>query len=517
MTRTSSLRLRAGPTTDPNETSAVNFDIIGLSYYTVTMIRASKLQKSYNNLLFSDLSFVVGNREKIGLVGINGTGKSTLLKIILKQEEPDGGRVEISNDEVIGYLPQLLDLPLENTIDEFLKSYLNDFHSERWKIEKLADEFGLDIDSGKTISELSEGNKMKLYMTKTLYQEPTTLLLDEPTNHLDIEGILWFEDFIRKYRGACLMISHDRQLLNNTIQKVFEIDEFRLKVYEGNYEDYIKRKSQDIEKRSQAFHRQGQKEMQMEKLIEKARKIRDGKARGKAVRSAKKRLEREVTNVRVSRYKTSRIDDIDLKGTVHIKKTIMKMEGLSFGYKGGEEIIQNTDFQMFGKERVLLQGPNGVGKSTLVKLIIGELHPTSGEIRLGDNLTWEYFSQGQEHLPDEMTLQEYVVRQTDINYHSSFGFLERFLFTKQQYNTRLGNLSPGQRARLSFAIFSKRERQLMILDEPANHLDIQTKEVIEDSLRQYNGSIFLISHDRYFSTRLGITKHLTIQDKKLIH
>ncbi len=233
------------------------------------MIKAEKISMEYVRPLFKEISFILGNGEKVGLVGLNGCGKSTLLKIISGEEMPLEGEIHLVNEK-LGYLPQQFKLNI-NGIDylgEFLESLVDDPYSDIWRVNKILGqlEFG-EIDEFKHISTLSPGQQMKLYLTKLLLEEPTILLLDEPTNHLDIVGITEFEKFVNRFPGICIIISHDRRFLNNTIDRVFEIDEYKLNIYQGNYEDYLDQKQADIEEREKQFKLQEQKKKEVRKPI----------------------------------------------------------------------------------------------------------------------------------------------------------------------------------------------------------------------------------------------------------
>lgn len=203
-------------------------------------------------------------------------------------------------------------------------------------------------------------------------------------------------------------------------------------------------------------------------------------------------------------------------GNVHNRKTIINVKDMFFSYGDEKEVFRLADYDMYGSERVWFYGPNGIGKSTLVKLLVGDLLPNKGKAEIGQNLIWEYFSQDQSHFPLDKTIEEYVLSNLSMLLGELYGFLESFLFTKNMLNMKLADLSPGQRARLNFAIFSRRKSQLLILDEPTNYLDIQTKDIIEKSLQEYEGAIFLISHDRYFAKSVSPDKKITIVDKQIV-
>ncbi|MEO6728405.1 MAG: ABC-F family ATP-binding cassette domain-containing protein [Candidatus Dojkabacteria bacterium] len=478
------------------------------------MIRANNLTITYAKPLFQELSFTLGNKEKVGLVGLNGSGKTTLLKIMMGIEVPDQGKFEVQNEK-LSYLPQEYTFKKNMMVGEFLEQLVDDHINEMYKVNKILARLKFEPDIFQEILTLSEGQKMKLYLAKLLMEEPTILLLDEPTNHLDIDGINWLEEFIKGFEGICIMISHDREFLNNTIDTVFEIDECKLYPYKGNYDDFLVQKVEQLEKRRDMYVLQEKKRKQLETLLENVSKIGDGKKRSKAMSSARHRMDREVTRVEISEYEEQRMKDIKLKGFVHNNKFVLKIRDLNFSY-GDKKIFDNANFDMFGKERVWFHGANGIGKTTFVKLLLGMLKPESGEVRIGNGLKYTYFSQDQSHLNMEDTVESFFMTNTGVSFDSSFGILEKFLFPKDLRKSKIKNLSPGQRARLSFAVFSMKEYDFMILDEPTNHLDIRSKEVIEDGLRDFQGAILLISHDRYFVNSVGYTNKVTIKEKKLV-
>ncbi|MBP9759379.1 ABC-F family ATP-binding cassette domain-containing protein, partial [Candidatus Dojkabacteria bacterium] len=245
------------------------------------MIQVKNLTIEYAYLLFKDVSFLLGNKEKVGLIGLNGIGKSTLLRILMGEEKPDKGEVAIGNER-IEYLPQMLDFEEYELVGEFLESLVSDIHSEMWKVHKILSDLGIDIKKGdidefQNIKDLSEGQKMKIYLTKLFINDPTVLLLDEPTNHLDIPGILWFEEVINKFNGICIIISHDREFLNKTVNKIFEIDEQKINVFEGNYDDYLNGKEKFIERRMVEFKAHEQRRIKLESRIELIHKFSSGK------------------------------------------------------------------------------------------------------------------------------------------------------------------------------------------------------------------------------------------------
>lgn len=480
------------------------------------MLQVTKLTIEYRKLLFKDLSFILGNKEKVGLVGLNGSGKTTLFKILAGLETPDSGSIELVNEK-IAYLPQEYSFPEGMMVGEFLESLVDNPYKEMYKVNKILNRLGLtDLDIYQDVSSLSYGQKMKVYLTKLLYQQPTILLLDEPTNHLDIYGILWLEEFIQKFEGICIIVSHDREFLNSVVNKIFEIDEQKLSIFDGNYDDYIDEKIYRIEQRRMEFNRQEKKRTKFENMIEIIKKHNPGVEQARALKAARTRFKREVLDTEIDKYKEQRIKNLVLKGKTHRSKLILDIQDLTFGYKNGETLLEHANLSIYGQEKIWFYGPNGIGKSTLIKLITKELTPDSGKISIGENVKWTYFSQDQSHLNMDKTLEEYFLENTDVSYNQSFGILEKFLFDKEMRKVKLGKLSPGQRARISFAVFAQHEYDLIILDEPTNHLDIKSKEVIEQALKNFQGAILLISHDRYFVRSLDMDQVLTIKDKELI-
>ncbi|MEA3356903.1 MAG: ABC-F family ATP-binding cassette domain-containing protein [Patescibacteria group bacterium] len=488
------------------------------------MIRLQNVKKEYSSVLFESVSFLLGNNEKVGLVGLNGCGKTTLFRIIAGLGVPDSGMVEIV-DEVIAYLPQEIDLPEQLLVGEFLEGLVDDPQSEFYKVEKLLAKLELsNIDQYQVIKTVSPGQKMKLYLSKLILNSKSAvranspvLLLDEPTNHLDLPGILWLEKFVAEYDGIIIMISHDREFLNNTVDTIFEIDEKELIVFEGNYDDYLVGKKLWLENRNKQVVQQERKRQKLEKLLENVRKLGDGKARGKAVEAAKKRMEREVLRNEICEYKEMSITGLGIGGSVHKGKKMLEVKGLGFSYNKGKYILKDAELILRGKEKCWLLGANGIGKSTFVKLLIGELCPNKGFIKWGESVKYAYFSQDQSHLNMETTVADFIMEQSGVSYEKSFSVLKKYLFGKNMRDHKLKYLSPGQRARLSFAAFSYHDYDFLILDEPTNHLDIKTKEVIEDALKDYEGGLLLISHDRSFVKNVEVDKVVTIEKSRIVN
>jgi ATPase subunit of ABC transporter with duplicated ATPase domains len=477
------------------------------------VITAKNLTKTYGDReILASTNFKIGNGRKIGLVGRNGCGKTTLFKILNGIEDITSGAIEMQ-DETIGYIPQEFNFA-DQLAGEFLEQKL-DSKWDFYKIDALASKLRFkNFDQYQQINTMSEGQKMKVKLIEALLSDPTTLFIDEPTNHLDIDGIMWFEEYIKHLDKTVIMISHDRSFLNHTVDEIWEIDKQQIYRFVGDYDNYKEEKLKLIDKWNQEYVLFLKKKAQLETLLENVRKIKDGKKRGKAVESVKKRIKREIDGNKKEQYETKKIKDIDFASDVHLSKLMIRFENISKSY-GNKEIFKNLNFELRGKEKVWLYGPNGAGKSTIVKIIMGLEKPTSGDLRIGNNITVGYFSQVQANLTSENTLLEEFIEKTGIYFGKAFNYLNKFLFDRTSVQKKIWQLSPGERARFAFAIFAYKDYDLLILDEPDNHLDIETKEVIEKSLSEFKGTLLLVSHDRYFVEMVGVDKVLNLSDGEI--
>lgn len=468
------------------------------------MISGRKIVKTYiGEPTLDNLEFTMGDNKKIGIVGRNGCGKTTLMKLIAGEEDLTSGTITIE-DEIIGYIPQEFTFP-DQLAGEYVESLLDE-EWEMYRAEILIKQLKFDnYDPYQEIKTMSEGQKMKLKLIETLLLEPTILLIDEPTNHLDIEGILWFEKYIKHIPKTVVMISHDRQFLNNTVDEIWEIENKKLIRFPGDYDNYREEKLKLIGQWDQEYIDFLKKKSQLEKLITNMHKISDGKKRGRAISSAKKRMEREVTSVAKEKYTVKKMAKVQFESKVSQHKLMIRFDEVSKSY-GKKKVFENLSFEVRGGEKVWLFGPNGAGKSTMVKLIMGEEEITSGGITLGVNIKVGYFAQNQKNLDSNKDLLTNFLNETGCDYDKGFGFLRKYMFDKDDLKRPIKFLSPGQRARYAFAIFAFKDYDLLILDEPTNHLDIDTTEIIEESLRNFKGTLFLVSHDRFFVERVGMTK-----------
>ncbi len=474
------------------------------------MISGKNLTKKFDDrTLFSNVDFKLSGKKKIGLVGRNGCGKSTLFKMIMGEEDITSGSIS-KVGEKIGYIPQEFDFP-----DEMVGIYLEEVLDNSWeyyKIEKLAKQLQFThFDPYQNLNTLSEGQKMKVKLMELMLQDPTTLLIDEPTNHLDIEGIEWFEKYVKTLQIPVLMISHDRQFLNNVVDEIWEIEREGLIRYVGNYDNYKEEKLKLIDKWNEEFKAQERKRAQLERLLENVRKIGDGHKRSRAISAAKTRIAR-LDRDKKEKYEKKVMKNVKMYTEVHSSKLMLRLTDLT-KYYGKIKVFEDLNLEIRGGEKVWLFGPNGAGKSTLVKIVMGLETPTAGEVKVGENIKIGYFSQIQERIKSRKNIKDEFIDRTNCFYGAVGNYLSKFLFSEKDITEKLvSQLSPGERARFEFAIFSFKDYDLLILDEPDNHLDIETKEVLEQSLRDYKGTILLVSHDRYFVGNSGITSVLNLKD-----
>ncbi len=472
------------------------------------MIRGSGITKTFiGTPVLNNIDFKLGGSKKIALVGRNGAGKSTLIKIIAGVMEPDSGSLEIQG-ETIGYIPQEFDFP-----DVMLGEYLEGFLEHPWefyRVEALADKLSFtNFDPYTDLGVLSEGQKMKVKLIEILLTNPTLLLIDEPTNHLDIDGILWFERYIQSLHQSVLMISHDRAFLNNTVHEVWELDQGKLYTFTGNYDDYKEAKLRLINKQAEEYKKFLKRKAKLERLLVEAHRRRISRKGG--VKQVKSRIKREIEANKADAYVVQHLGRLNLGSGVTHSKLMVRFENVSKFY-GDLKVFENLSFDIRGGEKVWLWGPNGAGKSTLVKLIVGEEFPTEGSITLGTSISIGYFAQKYVRVPPDARLLDYFMEETGYAYGASLSYLRKYLFEGDTLMQRFKDLSPGQRARFSFAVFAYRDYDMLILDEPSNNLDIETKDVMAEALHSYSGTLLLVSHDRFFVESVGITRMLNLRE-----
>jgi ATPase subunit of ABC transporter with duplicated ATPase domains len=495
------------------------------------MIKIDNISKQFGDkMVLNNISFVLGNNEIVGLVGNNGTGKTTIVNIILQELEPENGKVTIQN-EIIGYLPQKLQFPINISGERFLLHKMGE--EEKYNIKKIIKMVGLSYsDLNTEANSLSGGQKTRLWLASLLTNpKPTALLLDEPTNNLDIEGIKWLEEFLTKFRGIVLLISHDRALLDNLAEKIIELENGKIKIYGGNYSFYHQQKEAEKEAYERMYFIQQKKIIQIKKNIKYIQeKTRIGEQqfssrmpyqRRKIRKSAEQASSRKIklekflkSEKRLKQPEKPITYSINLSGKTHSDKTLLSVKNLSKSFNH-KKILNAVSFNVYGNEKVWLAGLNGCGKTTLLKIVSRELTEDSGTIQYGNDVSVGYFSQEQQDDNPKNTILD-ELRNIGIHSTEAYKLAMTYYFKREELTKQIKELSLGQKTKLAFAKLTTGNYQLLILDEPTNHLEIKTREILEQALFNYQGGILVSSHDRYFLENIGINKIITLKNGKLI-
>ena len=502
------------------------------------ILSCQNISKSFGtDEILKNVSFHIEANEKAAIVGINGAGKSTLLKIIMQKETPDTGEVILAKDATIGYLAQYQDVSGHRTIyEEVLDAKKNIIEMEErlrgmeaqmnaltgQELEALLDgyhrlshEFELlggytyrsevtgilkglgfvESEFDRQMSELSGGQKTRVSLGKLLVTKPDVLLLDEPTNHLDMESIRWREGFLMNYKGAVVIVSHDRYFLDRVVTKVVEIFQHQGYVYQGNYTEFAKKKAKIREDLLKQYYNQQREIKHQEEVITKLKSFN----REKSIKRAESR-EKMLDKIERLEKPTDENTDIHivLEPDVTSGNDVLTVEHLRKAF-GTHTLFTDLSFEIKRGERVALTGNNGTGKTTILK-IINELIPADGgTIVLGSNVHIGYYDQEHQLLHMEKTIFEEIADDyPQLNHTKIRNVLAAFLFTNDDVFKRIADLSGGERGRVSLAKLMLSDANFLILDEPTNHLDITSKEILESALNQYTGTVFFVSHDRYF-------------------
>lgn len=471
----------------------------------MNIINVENITKSYTGRkLFSKASFYVQEKEKIGIIGINGTGKSTLLKIIAGCEEPEEGTVTTANHIVINYLSQNPDYDdnssvINNVLNQIISSDLDEQH--RWSLESdakaLLNKLGI-IDINQKMGELSGGQRKRIALVATVLKPCDVLILDEPTNHLDYDMVEWLEDYLKKWRGAIIMVTHDRYFLDSVCNRIVEIDKGSIYSYDTNYTGFLERKAarEDSEWAS---------ERKRQSIL---RKEIEWMQRGARARSTKQKahIQRyEALRDRKGPAQDSRLELSSISS--RLGRTTIELKNISKAYDS-IECVRDFSYIFLKNDRIGFVGKNGCGKTTLMKMIVGEIHPDAGEIEVGQTVKIGYYSQEIEFESDEQRVIDYVkdtaeyVRTAD-GLVSASAMLERFLFTAEQQYSPIGKLSGGEKRRLNLLKVLMEAPNVLVMDEPSNDLDTQTMTILEDYLDTYEGIVITVSHDRYFLDRIA--------------
>lgn len=505
------------------------------------LLSCSNISKSFIEVpVLKDISFHIEDYDKAAIVGINGAGKTTLLRIIMKELEPDTGLVTVAKDKSVGYLAQNQNVDSENTIYTELLSVMSDLirmeetiraleermnHVSGPELEELMERYttlthqfeakngytykselngvlkGLgfaESDYDKSISTLSGGQKTRVALGKLLLMKPDLIILDEPTNHLDMASIKWLETYLLNYKGAVLIVSHDRYFLDRIAGKIIEIDNTKATVFTGNYSDYAAKKEILRAAAWNAYQNQQREIAHQQEVIDKLRSFN----REKSIKRAESR-EKLLSKIDVIDKPAETRTDIKMKLEPRFMSgtDVLTVTDLAKSYDG-KQLFEALSFACKRGEHVALIGDNGTGKTTILKIINDLVTPDCGTITLGANVTVGYYDQEHHVLHSDKTLFDEIsdayptLTNTEIR-----NTLAAFLFTGEDVFKRIKDLSGGERGRVSLAKLMLSESNFLILDEPTNHLDIMSKEILEDALNSYTGTVLYVSHDRYFINR----------------
>ncbi|WP_250675017.1 ABC-F family ATP-binding cassette domain-containing protein [Paraclostridium ghonii] len=506
------------------------------------VLSCNNLNKSFGiDTVLENISFTVNEGDKVGIIGVNGTGKTTLFKILSGIYGYDSGDIYLGKGVEIGYLEQNTNFQSEKTIYEEvlevfshlidMENYIRDLEIKIAEegsnpnskiLDKLMNEYsqklelfselngygyksevkgilkglGFSDDDIKTpISILSGGEKTRVLLSKLLLKNPSLLLLDEPTNHLDSDAIEWLEVFLKQYKGTVIIISHDRYFLDQVVNRVFEIHNKKLKTYNGNYSKFIELSKTEKELEVKKYEDQQKEIKKQEESIERLKAY--GREKHlKRARSKEKMLDKvdALDKPDVFRKKAS----IAFNPSTSSGNDVLQVENLSMGY-GERVLFKDIDFNIYRGEKVALIGSNGIGKSTLFKIIMDEIVPLTGTTKLGTNVHVDYFHQEQKTLNlDNTIIDEIWNDHPTLNQTTLRNMLGSFLFEDEEVFKKISTLSGGERARVAILKLILSNANFLLLDEPTNHLDIDSKEVLEEALLNYTGTLFTISHDRYF-------------------
>lgn len=509
------------------------------------LLQASHISKSFGTeKVLDNVSLAVKTNERIGLIGANGTGKSTLLKIINGQVEPDNGKIARSKDVSIGYLEQNSFVNSEKNVwDEMINAFEHlvtletqlrnlekelecfNLNTDKKKYNQISEKYSIiqeqfrnsdgytfrssiksvlyglsfsDEDFTRPISTLSGGQQTRLALGKLLTIQPNLLILDEPTNYLDMDTVTWLEKYLLNYSGSILVVSHDRYFLDKTIDIIYELEGSNLTKYNGNYSQFLQLKNEQIKLKQKEYTNQQNEMKKLRDFVDrnKARASTSGRAKAKE----KQLLKLDPVEKPVSLDKQPKIG---FKLNQSSGTDVLRVNNLSIGYSS-KLTIKPMNFTIYKGDRIALLGANGIGKTTLLKTITGQLLPLAGDCWEGHNVSFGLHRQQQEDLSanksvlaelwdDNHTIDEKVIR----------GMLGRFLFTGDEVYKEVSNLSGGEKSRLSLAKLMCQNANFLILDEPTNHLDFFSKEALEDALQDFPGTILFVSHDRYFINKLA--------------
>ena len=507
-------------------------------------LSVSNLKKTYGvDVIFDNVSFAINEREKVGIVGKNGAGKTTLFNIISDIEKADSGDIFISKDSSIGYMSQNVNISSEKTVIEEVLTVFEDlinlekeirdiehqislYHDDEKKSEELlkmysrkteyfAENDGYSYNSlargvliglgfsqedlDKDVNLLSGGEKSRLLLAKILLKKPNILLLDEPTNHLDMDSINWLETFLKNYNGTVLIISHDRYFLNTLTVKTIDMSRKTAKIYNCSYENYIMEKEKDEELEMKNYELNKAEIKRQKEIIEKLKAFGREK-QVKRARSREKALDKMQVIDRPVKEKLK--SDIMFESSVKSGKDVMHVENISKSFDE-RKLFENVFMDVYRSEKIAIIGANGAGKTTFFNILLGIESADEGIVSYGTNVNKEYFNQERTDLNMENTIiNEIWDSYPDLKEVQIRNYLAGFLFTGDDVFKKIGDLSGGEKSRVSLLKLMLSKANLLFMDEPTNHLDIASKEILEDAICAYDGTVFVISHDRYFLNKV---------------
>ncbi|BBH20494.1 ABC transporter ATP-binding protein [Paenibacillus baekrokdamisoli] len=513
----------------------------------MSIIRLENVTKKYeDSLIFRDIYFKISKGERIGLIGRNGAGKSTVFKLILGKEEPTAGKVEVDPKIKVSYFSQFSELSGSNSVQQELEMCYEHIWLMERELKEIGEKLGqvaddnemnqllerqaelfeqMELQDGwqvsvemdtvltklgfndrsrnQPIDELSGGWRNRAALAKMLIEQPDLVLLDEPTNYLDMEGMVWLEQWLHRFNGAMILVSHDRQFIDRVVTKTIEIENYHFQEYEGNYSDYIQKKKL----RKKVLDRQF--EWEEELLIMEAETI-DNRAQKK---SSKDRLSRKLADMK-KRVEPNPVNVLitDIYENLRFPDNLCQVEGIGKQYED-RTIFQNVVFDIQKEDRIAIVGPNGSGKSTMIKVLTGQEQPDSGKVRWEKGVSYAYFNRMWEELDLKDTVS-HAVNIYGLGQNAPRKKVNKFLsmlqFSENDLQKVIGNLSGGQQARVALAKCLLSGASVIILDEPTNHLDLTSIQVMEQALIHFPGAVVTVSHDRFFIDKIA-TKMLTFE------
>lgn len=520
------------------------------------ILNATNISKSFgSNEIIKDATFLVNEHEKVAIVGVNGAGKTTLLKILTGEESADSGSITLAKDAKLGYLRQINNVdsalsiidelytviePILNMekrmsqmqedmkhltgseLEELYSSYtalthsyeLMDGYAAKSRVVGILKGLGFEeIDFDRKINTLSGGQKTRVFLAKLLLEEPDIILLDEPTNHLDLRSIEWLESYLLNYKGAVIIVSHDRYFLDKIVSKVIDIENGNVQMYLGNYTDFSNKKQMLLDAKMKEYLNQQQEIKHQEAVITKLKQFN----REKSIKRAESRQKQLEKIERVEAPQTySENMRLSLDISKESGKDVLTIQNLSKSFDQ-KKLFWDINFEIKRGERVAIIGDNGTGKTTLLKIINGLLNPDTGEVIYGSNVSVAYYDQEHQVLHMDKTLfDELSDTYPDMTNTQIRNILAAFLFTGEDVYKKIADLSGGERGRVSLVKLMLSKANFLLLDEPTNHLDIVSKDVLENALNNFPGTVCYVSHDRYFINKTA-TRILDLTENRLLN